>query len=282
MFNHKYIKILCLAMVALGLLILGYFQLFLRWKNTSNNYVNVASVIPDPTKSMSGCKRDKPFVLEPEFENALNTINKRSNNISLANKPDLSTKVSTTSQLSLFPSLLDNNCIDISYSDNFPHSDTEFFWFDEEKSTPNALIIKVRKSPMLVDNLAMVMLLAHELTHIEQYLQYVNTGVVMSCQQKETEAYIRQIKLLSYLNKDEWTKITEIMKNNQSIFGKLSDLWVRIDKFDTKCKKTTEDINQLEYNTCYWNEADSIIGDFLQKNIAFDKYCFGTLKNATQ
>jgi len=50
------------------------------------------------------------------------------------------------------------------------------------------------------------MLLAHELTHVQQYFD-IKAGVKITCVEQEADAFNRQLSFLAILNKDEQPRI---------------------------------------------------------------------------
>jgi hypothetical protein len=219
------------------------------------------------------CTRTKPFSLEPEFNKALDLLDQRSGR---EEHFDAKTGASRGMYSRYFPALDDRNCLNIFYSDNIPNIGDTAALFDSDNSTPNDIIIKVNKTYLNKDTdvLVMAMILAHELTHVDQldYDEYY--GIKTSCLDKETGAFIMQLKFLALLKPEEKSRLVELMKGD-SVLGTVRDLWIEQDKASVTCDdlKIKDNLDQNGYNDCFWKQMETVTKDYVQGLPGYQKHC---------
>jgi|GEM_PF-2249865 len=164
---------------------------FTKWKyNNSHWYYTVEQTF---------CSRLKPYPKPPEFERALSLVLQR--------------------QLNYEGSLVDLsslNCLDIQYSDLSTVGAEGVFHFAESFSSPERLLIQVDHSYRNYDDLLTASLLAHELTHMTQFIDEYYNGKSITCFEAEEKAFRDQISFLTKLNEEERSSLINRVTTNET------------------------------------------------------------------
>lgn len=269
--SNKRVAFFVLAVILLfslfSFLALNYFGIFKPQNHKSSS-------LEDNNVKQELCTRTKAFPLDPQFNNSLDLIAQRSKNAEALEAKN----IPTSSKIPRYFPVLDyRNCIDIFYSDRIPDLKNTSAWFDSESSTPNHLIIKVNPvyQNQKIDNLVMAMLLAHELTHVQQYFD-IRSGVKMTCLQQETDAFLWQIRFLAILNRDEQPKLMNLVKTKYYyILGTFYDLWIQEDKATTQCNEMYQgkSVDQNTLNVCFWDKMETVAEKYIETIPGYQEHC---------
>lgn len=157
-------------------------------KNVSTNSSNQPA---DISSEEIFCPRKEPYEVEPEFERALGIIEQRA-------VGDVTEKDRDRG----YPWI---NCMHMQYADldsKYGESVEGVFHFDENSSL-DKLEIYVDNSYKEKDDLLLAVLLAHEISHAWDYIEFRKTGVKKDCVEGEVDAFYWQNYLISYFNQEE-------------------------------------------------------------------------------
>ena len=146
------------------------------------------------------CKRDTPYKTNPEFERGLSLLYQRieEHQSDSTVQEELKPTISTLLQI--------RNCLNIQYSDSEIEETEGFFVFDPESTTEN-LQIFVNKKYSAYDDILTALLLAHEVTHATQFVDYKINDHDVACVDKEIEAIRMEYRLRRSLNYSENTSL---------------------------------------------------------------------------
>lgn len=132
---------------------------------------------------LTSCTRTTRLDNIPSFDRALSIIHERYKIWEEGNPKNFGTYNYFDSQLT--------NCIKIEEIDEKSNPDNleGYFVFNGNLIQNNFFPIYVNKSYRDIDDITIALLLVHEITHVRQYLDYLNGVDTMSCIDKETEAF---------------------------------------------------------------------------------------------
>lgn len=219
-----------------------------RWVFENGNWYYS---LPDPR-----CIREEMYDMSPEFARALSLIKQRFT--------DWYKKYNLESSLDM--SFL--NCVDIQYGDT--GSAEGVFTFDKNSSTIEKLYIIVDKSYANSDDLLTALLLAHEITHANNYLNKIINGTEMSCVNDEVMAFDNQLLLTGILTPEEANSLdARLRKDFQNPSNQLKiywDLLVLRDQAKQKCKTN-------QFDNCTMREFASLIEKMVRSNSYYQKQC---------
>lgn len=132
------------------------------------------------------CIRDVSYDAAPEFKRALSLVFQRFQE--------------TFSDIQDF-----SNCVDVAYSSSLDEEGV--FFFNSNISSREKLVIDVNTSYKYVDDLSTAILLAHELQHASQYLDFIYDNKPKDCIDQEVEAFYSQFLFVRTLNEEERNSI---------------------------------------------------------------------------
>ncbi len=223
----KTITLLFLLLAATIFVILTFYH-----KPDSKTSGSLTSDIAPEVSVKDGCTRTMRLENKPQYERALSLINQR---VSENNEMWPIEGKYSDARFNYFPDNL-TNCIQIIEEDI--DGDAEgYFIFNSEDIKPNYFPIVVDKRYKYSDDVLTAMLITHELTHVQQYLDELNGTNDLSCRNKEVEAFISQLEFYTTLNAEE----------NKSMILKMNDSSGRKHP-QVRMLKTMIEINKL--NNC--------------------------------
>lgn len=226
-------------------------------------------------ESKTGCTRTEPYPMPDEFVRALSIINQRAYTMvsnPLPNQSPVSKKGNFFYGLTGF-----ENCINVQYSSS-PLPDATEAFFKQDVSTPNNLQIVVDNSYKNFDDLTIAILLAHELTHTEQFLDTVYSGYEINCYTAEAEAFLKQYQLIQFFNEGEKRLIFSTMQDNASINPVIA-ITLSIKNFEPQAVKectslkTKNGLSETDYEACFWGQVKGQIIKLIKSNSTYVQQC---------
>jgi len=119
----------------------------------------------------------------------------------------------------------------------------------------------------------MAMILAHELTHVDQldYDEYYGIKRLVLIKNRSVHY---AIKILALLKPEEKSRLVELMKGD-SVLGTVRDLWIEQDKASVTCDdlKIKDNLDQNGYNDCFWKQMETVTKDYVQGLPGYQKHC---------
>lgn len=183
---------------------------FVLYRTNNAAKDKTTSVKNEPTIE-EGCTRNVRLENEPRFDRALSLVYEKVGK--------LQTDLGNTSLL-FSPQLV--NCISVKKS-NLP--DTigveGFFVFNDKDIKPNYFPISIDKKYDNADDLVNALLLTHEITHVNQYINQLNNKDTLSCIDKEVNAFYSQLLFTTELNQEESKSLDLRIENDQNLHPQL-------------------------------------------------------------
>lgn len=207
-FQFNKVKFLIGCVVFL-LIIVGY----LYSKNNGLFLGSSDSQQPTPTITAVevGCTRTTRLENQPQYDRALSLINQRvQGNLDFWNKYGKNEK-DKEEIFKFFPANL-TNCIKINEAKL--NNDAEgYFILNSKDIKPDYYPVTVDTSYMFTDDVLTALLLTHEITHVQQYIDSVNGKTKLSCLDDEVSAFMSQLDFYLTLNTEEnkavWLRMQE-------------------------------------------------------------------------
>lgn len=237
-------------LIALIVLFLGYFY------GKSNGLFSNIDPSPTPVASTMGCTRTTRLENLPQYDRALSLINQRvQDNIDFWGKFGKSEK-DKEQMFKFFPANI-TNCIKVKEA-KLNKSTEGFFVLNSKEIKPDYYPVTVDTSYMFTDDALTAMLLVHEITHVQQYLDSVNGKHELSCLDDEVNAFMSELDFYTLLNTEE----------NSSV-------WLRMQQVDNIHPQIEMLKNMIQINQ---SRPDSLC-DFVDKKCR-DNYLSANLKKA--
>ena len=202
---------LVVGLILLGAEYFGFMNLNLPFGNTSQG---VSQPTPTPAVEQAikdGCTRTTRLENPPQYDRALSLINQRiSDHEKWCDKYCTDKDSEEKLRFKQFPANL-TNCIKIVEDDI---DDGEgYFVFHSENIKPNYFPITIDDSYNYADDTLTSLLITHEMTHVQQYLDSLNDTDNLSCRDKEVEAFISQADYYVLLSNEEISSV--VLKMNE-------------------------------------------------------------------
>jgi len=225
-----------------------------------NNQEAPSNQTPDNATVEKFCIRNAPFPLAPEFDRVLSLILQRQ-------------QQKGNAYADKFKAM--RNCLDIQYADLHSNSGAEgVFYFDNEVSSPNRLVIEVDRNYSFTDDITTAYLLYHELTHARQYLEVMSNEMKWGCIDSEVDAYFQQLVLGSLLNEEESSSvISRLERGSQN---------AQLNQYETLLNMSSDSSDQCggvkKMDTdCWLRKVKSQIRNMIISNPAYQEQCKGEL-----
>lgn len=203
------------AILLIGV-ILAIFYLILFFKNNRNAPITEKkiNVITDKNNYI-GCTRTSRLDNLPQYDRALSLIQQRL----IVNQERFK-----YNKRSLFTSFVPNltNCIKVVEEQSTESNPFEgYFTFNGKDIKSNYFPIIVNSKYVQSDDILIALLLTHEMTHVQQYIDSVNNIKTLSCIDKEVNAFLAtRMFYISGLNEEEMNavslRIYEAVDNNDT------------------------------------------------------------------
>lgn len=215
----------------------------------------------------STCNRSTPYEMPEEFKRALSLRKQRI--------------TEAMPQALPLPDFSYINCLNIQYAKIKDKGIEGIFLFDENSSLQE-IKVYVDQSYKLNDDLLLALLLHHELTHVNQYIESKQNGTMQPCQESEINAYLSQLFFLKLLNTEELDSIIlrwESFRsgehtNSQSLstFQMIDTLFKMADKGATQCTAGfTKGTN--EWHMCVEIAETKHIENFVSNEPYYQQQC---------
>lgn len=197
------------------------------------------------------CIRDESYDKPPELDRAISLVFQRFSESSELESAELESNNFS-------------NCVDVSYA----NLDSEgVFLFDKRISSPERLLIKVDYSYRNYDDLLIASLLAHEMMHARQFLNYLHTGTSKACIDQEVEAFIAQVKFMSFLNPEERSSLINRFYYNYEKNPALRG----VEQLTYVVANAGRDCNKQE--PCWANKVTASIREMVMNNPGYQDQC---------
>jgi len=180
--------------------------------------VPVKKVEPSETPAQILCTRTTRLENDPQYDRALSLIQQRVDENSkwwdkYGEDKDLRFKY--------FPAQL-INCIKIAEDESKNTSGIEgYFTFNDGEIRTDYYPITVSADYRYADDITTALLLSHEITHVQQYIDERNSKDVLPCIDKEINAFIAQQDFYAILNTEEIDSGYHRIQNDKSLHPQL-------------------------------------------------------------
>lgn len=244
---------ICKGFTRLEIILGGVVLLFIIFP-LIKNFVDSSLISRDESiKQKNGeCIRKEMYSMPDEFKRALSLIKQRWTE--KTGQP--------SSQFDFF------NCVDIQYSDL--NEAEGMFYFSEQESDPNRLVVEVSKSYKQEDDLTTALLLMHETTHVINYIEGVKGGKKMSCVEDEVFAFRNQLLLTAGFTKEELNSLnSRLNMGYSSLNNQMKQLWDLLEYRNYARKKC----NTIDYNDCFFKYFNEKVEGMVRSNPYYQKQC---------
>lgn len=241
MVKSKVFKIILIFVVLMVLLFLSYKFFFKKGIKTIENQIKVE----ETTVSTSLlCPRTTPYEMKPEFERGISLLYQRIDE----NKGNSTVPEDLKPTIDKFLQI--RNCLNVQYDETSSDDDAEgYFVFDPESSVDN-LQIYVNKKYSDYDDALTALLLAHEVTHATQFVDFKINNSDISCVDKEIEAIRMEFRLLRSFKYSENTSIKSRIAYEQEIGNRIGRLNIRMEIAGLNSVSQLLDLQDEILNVC--------------------------------
>ena len=199
---QKILKKSWLAISALIVIILIGYVYFFR---TENN-----NLTENEEQKIISCTRTTRLDNKPDYDRVLSLIEQRLSEPRVAEFKYFSPKLV--------------NCIGI-IEENISDKAVEgYFSFDDKNIRDNYYPITVDNSYTSADYITTALLLSHEITHVQQYIDVLNGKNNLSCVDSEINAFLSELDLYANLNTEENSSAYYRIQNDESLHPQLQML----------------------------------------------------------
>jgi hypothetical protein len=216
-----------IALLVLTTILFYFFGVAKRRKNSTDNQ------IPEKPKTVT-CTRTTRLNNDPQYDRALSLIQQR---IDDNNKWWNKYGETVDGRFKHFPPEL-VNCIKISEETAKSTGGLEgYFTFNGEDIKENYYPITVSSDYRLADDIETALLLTHEITHVQQYINTLNGKDSLSCIDKEIEAFRSQLDFYVLLNSEENSSVYNRIQSDKNLHSELQmlDTMMTINR-ESNCK----------------------------------------------
>ena len=219
------------------LIILAYYLVHSSNKPSSNANMPVKTVKAQTEKEVS-CTRTIRLQNSPQYDRALSLIAQRIDDYNKYSFENLKFKY--------FPTQL-TNCIKVTETNVANTTGAEgYFTFNSKDIRQNYYPISVDASYSLTDDVLTALLLSHEMTHVQQYINQLNGKESLACYDKEIEAFMAQLDFYLTLYAEEDSSAYYRIQNDENLHPQLQMIKTmttinrdsNCDIMDKNCKDT--------------------------------------------
>lgn len=191
------------------------------------------------------CHRMQPYSIEDEFGRSLNHIAQR-----------LSITDNSNTYLSL--AFQNRNCININYDEGRNVIGNAEGVFIENDPTIQNLSIMLSPDYATLDDLSLSLILIHEMSHVGQYINSINTKTEVDCFDNEAEAFMTQAIYYNSFNSEERRSIYARLRDNIELNPSIPIILLFEEhgaEVHKSCSliKTTNLLTDEQFNQCYWD-----------------------------
>ncbi len=227
--------------IIIALLVLTVVSFFGLYGFTKLGITNIApkNVInkkaePSKTPTKISCTRTSRLDNEPQYDRALSLIQQR---VDENNKWWDKYGEKIDGRFKHFPPEL-VNCIKITKELITKLSGIEgYFTFNSKDIKTNYFPITVSSDYDFADDIVTALLLSHEMTHVQQFIDTQNGKNALSCIDSEIDAFIAQLDFYVILNNEENSSVFNRIKSDGNLHSQLQilDEMMTINR-DSNCK----------------------------------------------
>lgn len=192
-----------------------------------------------------GCTRTTQLENNPQYDRALSLLHQKLEGWNPNNDPSEN----------YFPPANLINCIKVIEADVKGTTGAEgLFVINSKDVKQNYFPVTVDKSYSYADDLLNALILIHEITHVQQYIDTTRGKDELSCIDKEVQAFYSSWKLIGILHSEEWKSITLRLDNDDDLHPQLQIV--------NAIKQTTLDNFEKDRQMCFYgsgkNDANCI------------------------
>lgn len=264
--------------LVVGLIIFITSGIYIFTRNDSFTNSNIPKISLTPISNITKCTRNTRQDNAPQYDRALSLIQQR-----LKENQDGRFKNNSMHLFDYFPSNL-VNCIKIVEETPTKSTDFEGYFILNNKDIKNNYFpIVVNSKYVHEDDVLSTLLLVHEITHVQQYIDTINDKRTNSCIDNEVEAFFATYRFfISVLNSKEvllvFDRIDRVINEYQNpSLNKSDDIFdkelsmlsnIVILRRNAPCGEATfENLDQS-----YYDCVDAYTLSQLRKNIENDEY----------
>lgn len=259
----KLITFLVLSVAILGI---SWFVIFYNKTSSSQEVPQNTNVENDMATKIVLCTRDTRLENKPSYDRALSLI---------AEKYDMWEKSGEGfGSYYFFPSKL-VNCIKVNEGEVRNTSGAEgFFKFHDDQIKDDYFPITIDSDYSYNDDILNALLLVHEVTHVQQYIDTLNGKDSLSCIDKETEAFFAQFRFYSIQFPEVRKSMDLRIENDKNLHPQLAMIQniknsMSLDGVRAKCLNNP---NNKDEN-CIDNYRKNEIKQMLMKDDFYLKQC---------
>ncbi|OGK11472.1 hypothetical protein A2954_06380 [Candidatus Roizmanbacteria bacterium RIFCSPLOWO2_01_FULL_37_12] len=215
-------------------------------------------------QSSLSCKRSAPYQIDSEFNRVLDLI---------AQRLDIENNYGT-----FWGNAFNyRNCIDIEYSDINKDLGAEGLFFAEDPSLQK-LQVSINPEYKEFDDLTIATILAHELTHVGQYIYETTSKTELNCFSSEAEAFTSQAIFLAQLKQEEVRSIYARIQQNieaNPAFQILLDIdQVQAEAYSAcDTLKTANNLTTNQFNECVWTGTKNKLEQIVMNDVYYQEQC---------
>lgn len=267
MIKNRIFKI-CLILVLLLAAMFLFYKLNLGKK--VENKANVEKNVKKEEPKIISCTRTTRLENKPVYDRALSFIGEK---YSLWDKEYLNGEES----YSYFPSQL-VNCIKINEGNLRNTTGGEgYFIFNGDEIKENYFPITVDQDYSYNDEAVNALLLIHEITHVQQYIDSFNKGIKLSCLDMEVDAFYTQLRFYSFQFPETRKSMDLRIQNDKDLNPQLQiikniqdQMWLN---FDERTNGFFNSSGKSDHEKYLENFDKNIIKKLLLKNDSYKEEC---------
>jgi len=256
--------VLALAGVIVALLFIIAYPTIIKKNINSNPNIDFKSIsITEVPKTVS-CTRTTRLENEPQYDRALSLIQQR---VDENNKWWDKYGEKIDNRFRYFSSEL-VNCIKITEESIKESTGIEgYFTFNSKDIKKDYYPITVSSDYHFADDVETALLLSHEMTHVQQYIDTLNGKNALSCIDSEINAFTSQLDFYPILNSEEGSSIYYRIQNDENLHSQLQILNAMMTinrnsdcRFDKDCldKNLTSKLRKMLIDDSYYQKQCGI------------------------
>lgn len=255
-----------------------YLLLIILNRNKSTLTKVVPKTITTAGENTLGCTRTTRLDNLPQYDRALSLIQQR-----IDENHDGRYKFNKMHIFNFFPSQL-VNCIKIvEKTPNDPDGYEGYFTLNGSDIKDDYYPIVVNSKYLKSDDILIALLLTHEMTHVQQYIDSINNKSNLSCVEKEVDAFLSSHRFfISTLNDQEmllvWDRIDRAVDNggtslDRPFDGQLLMLNSIVElRRSTSCEMRFEPLTDKYYG-CVDSEVPVKLKQVIEEDSYYKKQC---------
>ena len=257
-----------LALLLFILLLFAGFYLGMQYQKFIGANQMVEEQTPDiRAPQIAFCTRTTRLKNEPQYDRALSLIQQR---IDENNKwwDEYGEKANHRFR-HFTPELV--NCIKITEESIEKSAGIEgYFTFNSKDTTTDYYPITVSSDYNFADDIVTALLLSHEITHVQQYIDTLDGKNTLSCIDSEIDAFIAQLDFYVTLNSEEINSVYYRIQGDENLHSQLQILdWMMTTNRDSSCLM----FDLKDYKNCSDANLTNELKKMLTENSYYRKQC---------